>query len=527
MQELSRRDILKAGSGLGLWALSPWAMRVPFTQAQADRPNVVIIYTDDQAFSQFGCYGGQPTPNIDRMAKNGLRMDRYYACTALCAPSRYGLQTGRYASAAPGMLRQFAAGTPINLLQNLGDEHNRPPERWNMPAALKEAGYRTGFVGKYHMGFMGERARSVGETCLDDPEKLKLLHHNFELAQKGAYAGGYDFAEGLYHDNPQPDNFYRDVMYHNQDWVTWNALKFLDQSQGRPFLLVMNPTLVHWPPEQDSLQADRSVTPVGRVDFPDVQPSRASVLERAQQVDGRKYGWFGEAHKAGVIWLDDAVGVILKRLEDLGVAENTIVFVLSDHGRNGKWTCNEGGIRTGGVVYWPGRIEPGRVSRGLVQNVDIAPTVLEICGVDPLPDADMHGVSVADHLLSGAPSGRKYAYAEIGYQRTVIDERGMKYMALRYPEAIEKQRRQGVKFDLRGRRLKDQGKAAEPVDALYDIAREIPPERPLAFSINKPEQQMKDLVDAPAHAEDVARLKQALVEVSRRLPHSFGEFTRT
>ncbi len=475
--------------------------------------------------SQFGCYGGQPTPNIDRLAENGVRLDRYYASTALCAPSRYGLHTGRYASSAPGTLRNFPAGTSVCLMQEIGDEHNRPPECWNMPAALQNAGYRTGFVGKYHLGFMDERARTVGDTCLDDPEKLEKLRYNFELAQKGCYTGGYDYAEGLYHDNPQPDNFYRDVMYHNQDWITWNALEFLDDCGGDPFLLVMNPTLVHWPPEEDSLKADRRITPVGRVDFPEVQPSRESVLKRAKEVNADGIGWYGDKHKAGVIWLDDAVGVIVRRLEELGIAENTMVLLMSDHGRDAKWTCKEGGIRAGALAYWPGKIQPGCVSEGLVQNVDIAPTVLDICGVDPLPGTAMHGVSVAEHLLTGAPSPRQYAYAEIGYQRTVVDDSGLKYVALRYPEPIEEQRREGVKFDLRGRRVKDQSKSAAPVDALYNIAEELPREVPLAQSIKKPESAMRNLADDPAHARDMARLQEALGEISRKLPHSFGGFS--
>lgn len=523
MAGMSRRGFLRTTGAVGAGAMMwPWLGRLGAEDAGKRRPNVVIIYTDDQAISQFGCYGGQATPNIDRLARDGLRLDRFYVSTALCAPSRYGLQTGRYASAAPATVRKFPAGGPAVLMQDLGDEHNRPPERWNLPATLQKAGYRTGFVGKYHLGFMDERERTVGESGLNDPEKLAKLRRNFEMAQKGAYAGGYEYAEALYHDNPQPDNFYKDVMYHNQDWITWKALQFLDQNKDDPFLLMVNPTLVHWPPEEASLKADRDITPVGRVDIPEVQPSRQSVLERAAKA--KASGWYGDHHKAGVIWLDDAIGVIVKRLEELGVADNTVVFVLSDHGRDGKWTCREGGIRSGGVVYWPGRIKPGRVSRGLVQNVDIAPTVMEICGVEPLPDADMHGMSVADHLLDGEPSPRRFAYAEIGYQRAVVDDKGMKYMALRLPEAQMAEARNGVKFDLRGRKIKDPSKRGEPLDQLYDLAAEVPQDQPLVEQVTIREPAMKNLVDDAAHADDLARLKRALTEISGKLPHTFGEF---
>jgi len=503
-----------------------WCWIVASAFALPESPNVVIIYTDDQAISQFGCYGGQETPNIDRLAEDGMRLDRFYVSTALCAPSRYGLQTGRYASASGASLRKTPAGEPFMLMQDLGDEHNRPAERWNLPAALQAAGYTTGFVGKYHLGFMGNRERTVGPTCLDDPEKLAKLRHNFDLAQQGAYAGGYDYAEALFQDNPQPDNFYRDVMFHNQDWITWKALEFLEANRDDPFLLVVNPTLVHWPPEEDSLQADRSITAIGKVDVPEIQPSRESVLARAEKNELKDIGWYGPPHEAGVIWLDDAVGVITEKLAELGIAEETLVLVLSDHGRNGKWTCNEGGIRSGGVVYWPGVVTPGRVSDGLVQNVDIAPTVLEICGVAPLEGADMHGVSVADHWLKGEPSSREYAFAEIGYQRAIVSDDGWKYMALRLPPEQMKAAREGAKFDLRGRPIEKPNKRAEPLDALYNLNEEIDETASVAEQVGVHEASMQNLAEDPAHAEKLAEMKALMTEISQQLPHAFGEFTQ-
>lgn len=495
----------------------------------AERPNVVIIYTDDQGIAQFGCYGGQPTPNIDRLAEGGVRFDRFYVSTALCAPSRYALQTGRYASAAPATLRKSPAGEPVMLLQHLGDEHNRPPERWNMPAALQAAGYRTGFVGKYHLGFMGARERTVGETGLDDPEKIAKLKKNFELAQEGCYAGGYDFADGLYHDNPQPDNFYKDVQFHNQDWITYHALRFLDDSSEnseQPFFLIVNPTLVHWPPpEEGSLQADRSITPIGKVDFPEVQPSRDSVLERTAEL-AKENPVYEKKYAEGVIWLDDAVGVITKKIEDLGLAENTLILLMSDHGTNGKWTCREGGIRSGGMAYWPGRIEAGRKSDGLIQNVDIAPTVLEICGAAPLPDPDFHGMSVARHLLDGEPSPRKFAYAEIGYRRAIVDDQGYKYMVLRFPEEIETKRASGLHFDLQGRPLEQGKEKSAPVyEALYDLNAAWEGKKNLAEISFIHDHSLPNHLQDPAYAEHLTRLQGYLREISARLPHRFGEFT--
>lgn len=474
------------------------------------KPNVVIIYTDDQNLDQIGCYGGQETPNIDRLATEGLRFDRYYVGTALCAPSRYAMQNGGFASTAPHSLREYPAGGPISLSQKLGDVENRPPEEWNLPTGLKAAGYTTGFVGKYHLGFMGERVKfGNADGDLDDPQMLADLRHNFELAQQGAYAGGYDYAEALWHDNPQMINFPKVVRYHNQDWITWKALEFLETHQEKPFFLVINPTLVHYPATRESLEQDRSITPVGRVDVPEVQPSRADVLKRAEAA-----GLGDSNHGAGVIWLDDAVGVITQKLDDLGLTENTLILFISDHSGKGKWTCYNG--LSGAIARWPGKIAPGRVSTDLVQNVDIAPTVLELCGASLPENGQMvQGISVADHLLDETqPSPRNGAFMEIFYQRAVISDDNYKYIAVRFPEDMRQQMAEGKQFTLRGQEVKEGGKGkAGPAtpDELYNL--------------NEDPNERKNLAEDPAYAEVLERLKGLMAEKCRQLPHSFGEFT--
>ncbi len=473
------------------------------------RPNVVLIYSDDQDLNEIGCYGGQDTPNIDQLAKEGIRFDRYFVGTALCAPSRYALQNGGFASTAPHNLREYPPGGPISLSQELGDVHNRPPEKWNLPTGLKNAGYKTGFVGKYHLGFMGERVKfGSDEGDLDDPRMLADLRHNFELAQQGAYAGGYDYAEALWHDNPQINNFPGVVRYHNQDWITWKALEFIEANQDEPFFLIMNTTLVHHPPTEESLKQDRSITPLGKVDVPEVQPSRESVLERQKAA-----GLAESNHAGGVIWLDDAVGVITRKLEELGLSENTLVLFISDHSSGGKWTCYNG--RAGAIARWPGKIEPGQVSKDLIQNVDIAPTLLEICGAEKPEDGQrMQGVSMAGHLLQGQPSPRNGAFMEMFYQRAVISEDNFKYIAVRFPEEIRQQIAEGKQFTLRGREAKEgsKGKSGPAIpDELYNLT-EDPYEK-------------ENLADDPEYAEVLERMKALMTEKCRDLPHSFGEFT--
>jgi arylsulfatase A-like enzyme len=487
--------------------LSPWWNPLRAGQAGKRRPNVVIIYTDDQPKRQFGCYGGHETPHIDRIASEGVRFDRFYVSTALCAPSRYGLQNGRYASSAPATLREFPAGGPGCPVQQIGDEHNRPAERFNLPWTMKQSGYATGTVGKWHQGFLGARKffSRIDDLPMENPEIQAGLKHNFELAQKSAYAAGYDYAEAMYHDNVQINNFPACVRYHNQEWVTHKAIQFIEQQKDNPFFLVVNPTLVHYPGEEPSLKADRRITALGIDETipKDIQPSRESVLERAQ-----KRGLKGN-HDAGMIWLDDAIGAIEKRIEKLGLKEDTILMVISDNGTGGKWTCYEGGVNTGCIMRWPGKLAKGKVSDAMIQNVDIAPTVFEMCGVKPAKEVRMHGVSQAGHLLQGAPAPRDSVYLEIGYQRAVVRKDGMKYLAVRFPDELQKQVVAGQELDLRGR--KATGRKVAKANELYDI-KEDPHER-------------KNLLEKEETAKTRQELEALLSGYCKRLPHTFGEFT--
>ena len=503
---MTRRALLQSAAVAGAaLAAQPWLRQVRAQSSASRRPNVVIISTDDRPKSQFGCYGGMETPHIDAIAAGGVRLTRFYVSTGLCAPSRYSLQTGRYPSSSPCILREFPAGGPACPVQQIGDEHNRPAERFNLPWTMKQAGYATGIVGKWHQGFMGERFNfgSLDDKPVDDPEVQAGLKHNFDLAQKAAHAAGYDFAEALYHDNVQPGNFPKCVSFHNPEWVTHHALRFMQTHKDQPFFLVVNPTLVHYPPEADSLKADPRITAldIDETIPKDIMPSRESVLKRAEQ-----RGLKGN-HDAGAIWLDDSIGAIAKKLDDLGLADDTIVMVISDNGTGGKWSCYEGGVNTGAIIRWKGKIDGGKVCDDLVANVDIAPTVFDLCGVKPGRDLEMHGVSQAGLLARGEKAPRESLYLEFGYQRAVVGADGMKYLAVRYPkETHEKVLAGESKLDLAGRA---RGKPAT-LDELFDIKAD-PHER-------------KNLVADPSQSARLAELRVQMKRYSAQLPHTFGEF---
>ncbi len=193
----------------------------------------------------------------------------------------------------------------------------------------------------------------------------------------------------------------------------------------------------------------------------------------------------------------------------LGLKEDTILMVISDNGTGGKWTCYEGGVNTGCIMRWPGKLAKGKVSDAMIQNVDIAPTVFEMCGVKPAEEIRMHGVSQADHLLQGAPAPRDSVYLDIGYQRAVVRKDGMKYLAVRFPDELQKQVADGQELDLRGR--KTTGRKVARANELYDI-RKDPHER-------------KNLIEKEETAKTRQELEALLSGYCKRLPHTFWEFT--
>lgn len=335
------------------------------TSPAADRPNFILCMTDDQGWGDVG-YNGHPilqTPELDAMAAAGLRLDRAYAAHPVCSPTRASFLTGRH----PNRMACFTWG------------HTLRPEETTIAEALKSAGYATGHFGKWHVGSCDPRddvspGNSGFETWASSPnfyENNPLFSHNGQVAQSTG----------------------------ESSQVTVDAaLEFIkaQSTRNQPFVAVIwfgNP---HTPHE---------ATAELKALYPD-QPRG-------------KQNYYGE-----ITGVDRAMGHLRKQLRVLDIADNTLLWFTSDNGpqprspgssgglRGAKSDLWEGGVRVPGILEWPGRITPGRVSNVPVVTSDIFPTVLELAGVPPTKgQPTLDGVSVAS-LIDGEMTTRA---APIGF----------------------------------------------------------------------------------------------------------------
>jgi arylsulfatase A-like enzyme len=504
----SRRDLIKRAAlgAAGSYLLSRSASA---QDAGTRRPNVVFIITDDQNFNTLGCYGGNVlTPNIDRLAEEGVRFTRNYTAASACTPSRYICLTGRYASRceSEGFLRQNPEGEQSYVSWNTQLEMGG----LNIGRALHEAGYATGAVGKWHVG-SGPQQKYPQDGDMRDPEIARVLRENQESTCEWIRQLGFDYAASIYRGNVA-DYKLDSFNAHNPEWITKGALDFIEQQKNGPFFLYLATTLHHSPNPRQSLTADPRMTPAGFLDeVPDVQPARSSIAERLKAAGVPE-------NTAYCTWLDDGVGAVLEKLDALGVADNTAVFFFSDNGTPGKGVLYERGSHTAALLRWPRRIEPGAVCDRLVQNIDFVPTILDICGVEPPADVRLDGQSLIPMLTGAQTEWRDALFSEIGHTRAVSTER-WRYIAVRYPPRVQKQIDDGTlghppyhmdsSLDLQKRAMELWPHYSE-LDQLYDLE-------------DDPQEQ-KNLAGDPGHADRLAEMKLRLDEWLKTFNRPFGEF---
>ena len=327
-------------------------------------PNIIVILADDMGWNQLGCYGGPyQTPNIDGLAAGGMRFTNAYASAAVCSPTRAALMTGKFPARLH--LTDYIKGSlcPDSLLKQPDWQKYLPLEEITLGEVFSEHGYRTAIIGKWHLSI----EKQPPESRPYNPDK-----QGFD-----DYMVTYKPVRRL--TDPEHDP-------HNVDSITNAAIKFMEDNRQQPFLMVVSHNSIH-DPVMESQERTLAYSELYPVPALGVVPELGAMVSR----------------------LDDGTGRLLKRLDELGLEENTIVFFCSDNGgketyasqspfRKGKGWLYEGGIRVPMIVRWPGRVEAASQNATITYSIDILPSLLEL-GKLPALDHPIDGISIAGELL--------------------------------------------------------------------------------------------------------------------------------
>jgi arylsulfatase A-like enzyme len=361
------------------------------------RPNVVFILADDLGWADLGCYGSTfyETPNLDSLAKQGMRFTDAYSACNVCSPTRASILTGK--SPARLHLTDWLNGRPNRPDQKLNRPEFQmflPLEEVTLAEALKDAGYQTAFIGKWHLG---------------ESTNFWPTQQGFDVNIGGCGRGSPSSYFSPYQIPNLPDGPKGEYL---NERLTEEALKFLDRAaeNKKPFLLYFSQYAVHTP-----LQAKPEVVEKYKAKAAKLDASREKFLpDHGRQVrqvqDHPVYGAMVES-------LDDSVGRVMARLKELNLETNTIIIFTSDNGglstaegsptanlpfRTGKGWGYEGGVREPLLIKWPGVTAPGSVSHAPAISTDFYPTILQMLGLPMRPAQHLDGVSIVPTLKGGA-----------------------------------------------------------------------------------------------------------------------------
>ena len=339
------------------------------TCSAAPPPNIIIVFTDDQGYADVGCFGakGYTTPNLDRMAKEGVRFTDFHVSSAVCSASRSALLTGCY----HGRVSIHGALSPAA-------KHGLHADEMTIAEVLKQKGYATGMAGKWHLGHHPQflPVRQGFDEYFGLPYSNDMWPYHPE-ARKGTYPP-LPLIEG---DKVIDPEITPDKQRNLTTWYAGRAVKFIEKNKTRPFFFYLAHSMPHVP------------------------------LFVSDKFKGKsKQGLYGDV----IMEIDWSVGEILKALKQHGLDGNTLVIYTSDNGpwlsygnhagsagplREGKGTSWEGGTRVPFIARWPGKIPAGKVQNQPAMTIDLLPTLATLAGV-PLPPRKIDGLDIWPLLAS-------------------------------------------------------------------------------------------------------------------------------
>lgn len=404
------------------------------TTARAERPNIIMFLIDDQNPSSIAAFGGDTyTPNLDRMADEGIKFTRAYVSSSVCTPSRYSFLTGRFAGNSHSKLYADAVGGKQNQgLPNFNVALER--DNMNVGNVLREAGYTTGFVGKFHLTsdldfpefYKGKNKWiNIPKNASPRPETSAQFQHNERWTRRYLQTLGFSWAKNVY-----PENVRKPYSTHNPEWTTVAALEFIEENKEGPFYLHLCSTLLHGPDKSWRKSMDHPlITGEGKVrSLPEVMTPRAELLKTIAE-----RGFDPDSHVAGEAWIDDSVGAIFRKLKELGIDDNTLVIFAPDHGRDGKAAVfSHGSCQVPMIMRWPKGIPAGQVCEELVQNIDLVPTFFDLAEAQKPKSYWIDGKSLTPLLKTGKAKGwRDHLYLEMGAARATVTK-DWSYIAVRH-----------------------------------------------------------------------------------------------
>jgi len=365
------------------------------------KPNIIFILIDDMGWTDLGCYGSSfyETPNLDGLAQQGMRFTDGYAACPVCSPTRASLMTGKYPATV--QITNYIAGMERGKVLSSPYLFYLPSEEKTIAAALRDGGYRTWHLGKWHLG--------------DEPYWPE--NHGFDV-NVGGWSAGHPRSYFSPYSNPRlpdgPDGEYL------TDRLTDEAVRLIQDSDGTPFFMNLWYYQVHTPIQGKPAYIEKYRTKAAMLGLDRKDPleegERFACEHKKDKHIVRRRFQSDPGYAAMVQSVDEGVGRLLRALDEKGIADDTIVIFTSDNGglatAEGSPTCNaplcegkgwmyEGGTREPLIIRWPGVTKPDSFCTVPVTSPDFYPTLLEAAGLDPIPEQHVDGVSLVPLLRGG------------------------------------------------------------------------------------------------------------------------------
>lgn len=365
-----------------LWAVNP---SPKIKETKPEKPNVILIMADDLGYAGLSCFGGKgiATPELDCLAQHGVKFTNFYANSTVCSPTRVALLSGRY---------QQRVGLDHIYFHCEKDVGFDPKTNPSLPVIMKEAGYKTGVFGKWHLG-SGTDYQPMAHGF---DEFTGFLDGNIDFVSKHNTESEVDW---FVHNKPSNQKGYVTTLLNDA------VVDFIEKEHKNPFFIYMPEAAVHCPmqgPDDIPLRTDDFYTYTVQAQLP-----KEEYMRRYSEM---------------VSSMDKGVGRIMKVLRKYDLEENTLIIFTSDNGgertgmkygkvngdhRGHKSTMYEGGLKVPAIFYWKGKFTGGLLNNQVALSMDILPTILDLVGIEYKGTDPFDGESLASSLLENKPIGER------------------------------------------------------------------------------------------------------------------------